>query len=687
MNKFDGSISLYIDKKTNVSTPMNIPSRKPSIWIPNEKINKCFKCKSDFNTWNRKHHCRSCGRIFCSECLKWYSEKSDYITSTTPPQQNYLQSFLYNKNTLKTCEECNKYHSTTVDYKTELIIFIHLPITISQLIFLRSISKKWCKIINYIIRIYRSIQYKLPSQKCNKIEKIILWNHRFEFKHHYFWISKCLTYNSHKNKEEIKKYIDYLKNEEKDKKYTCNSLLCTSNCRKSCKPENILELGFNIDLSNHLPIQKYIVHLLNNKTLDFYKLLMPWLVELSKKYLELGLDIAYKCAIDEDLFYSFYFEAKYYLNTLNKNDNKNLKIMMKKINTFVIEEVRNNIRKTDQFLKFIQLLIQKTPYERKEMTIQWFNQNGYVKMPWNTELLCIGIQLDNIKQLSSASKPFLIPLLVKKHYYTSYKVIHILVKNEDLRKDKLTMFVSQWLKNICDKDVAICTYNILPYNLNYGWVEIIENCSTLYDISHKHNKTLQNYIMDLNDNISVQEVRFNFIRSCVSSCVLSYIMGLGDRHQENILVNRYGELVHIDFSYLLGEDPKNAAVEMKITPEMLTMLGGKSSRQFIIFKKHCERVYKIVRGRSSLWYLLLSFLAFNKPEIKPYHNNYDFIKRYVINRLVPGEFDDVSSMQINEIVERSSDSSWTEFISDYSHHLSNNLKIGLKSAYGYMKLS
>ena len=56
-------------------------------------------------------------------------------------------------------------------------------------------------------------------------------------------------------------------------------------------------------------------------------------------------------------------------------------------------------------------------------------------------------------------------------------------------------------------------------------------------------------------------------------------MGLGDRHRENILVNNYGELF-IDFSYLLGEDPKNAAVEMKITPEMLTMLGGKCSKQF-----------------------------------------------------------------------------------------------------------
>ena len=64
MDKFNGSISIYIDKKNNKSTSMTIPQRKPSIWIPNEKISKCFNCKTEFTTWNRKHHCRSCGRIF-----------------------------------------------------------------------------------------------------------------------------------------------------------------------------------------------------------------------------------------------------------------------------------------------------------------------------------------------------------------------------------------------------------------------------------------------------------------------------------------------------------------------------------------------------------------------------------------------------------------------------------------------
>ena len=72
--------------------------------------------------------------------------------------------------------------------------------------------------------------------------------------------------------------------------------------------------------------------------------------------------------------------------------------------------------------------------------------------------------------------------------------------------------------------------------------------------------------------------------------------------------------------------------------------------------------------------MLLTFLAFNKPEIYPYYNNYTFIKKYVIKKLIPGEFDDESSMQITEIVERSSNPSMLEQLSDITHLISNKVK-------------
>ena len=85
----------------------------------------------------------------------------------------------------------------------------------------------------------------------------------------------------------------------------------------------------------------------------------------------------------------------------------------------------------------------------------------------------------------------------------------------------------------------------------------MDDTITLYDVIDVRKTTLLNYIMDLNPTGTITDMRETFIKSCVSSCVLCYILGVGDRHTENILINKWGDLIHIDFSYLLGEDPKH----------------------------------------------------------------------------------------------------------------------------------
>ncbi|GAN02437.1 conserved hypothetical protein [Mucor ambiguus] len=38
-------------------------------WMPDEQCKECNNCNAPFNLFRRKHHCRTCGRIFCSKCL------------------------------------------------------------------------------------------------------------------------------------------------------------------------------------------------------------------------------------------------------------------------------------------------------------------------------------------------------------------------------------------------------------------------------------------------------------------------------------------------------------------------------------------------------------------------------------------------------------------------------------------
>jgi len=37
-------------------------------WQPDHEATECPVCKNDFGFWNRRHHCRKCGRVVCSAC-------------------------------------------------------------------------------------------------------------------------------------------------------------------------------------------------------------------------------------------------------------------------------------------------------------------------------------------------------------------------------------------------------------------------------------------------------------------------------------------------------------------------------------------------------------------------------------------------------------------------------------------
>ena len=42
-----------------------------SIWTDDTSVNSCHNCKVDFTFFNRRHHCRLCGKIFCNTCCNY----------------------------------------------------------------------------------------------------------------------------------------------------------------------------------------------------------------------------------------------------------------------------------------------------------------------------------------------------------------------------------------------------------------------------------------------------------------------------------------------------------------------------------------------------------------------------------------------------------------------------------------
>ena len=96
------------------------------------------------------------------------------------------------------------------------------------------------------------------------------------------------------------------------------------------------------------------------------------------------------------------------------------------------------------------------------------------------------------------------------------------------------------------------------------------------------------------------EVHETLVRSCAGSCVVTYVLGVGDRHLDNLMLTAEGKLFHIDFGYIMGRDPKPFAPPVKLCREMVEAMGGVDSAGYDRFRSYCCEAFNILRKSSNL---------------------------------------------------------------------------------------
>lgn len=103
------------------------------------------------------------------------------------------------------------------------------------------------------------------------------------------------------------------------------------------------------------------------------------------------------------------------------------------------------------------------------------------------------------------------------------------------------------------------------------------------------------------------KARLAYIKTTAAISIIGYIMGLGDRHGENILFDVCsGETVHVDFNMLFnrGEDLQvPEVVPFRLTQNMIDAMGVLGSEG--PFKKSCEIMLRVMQKEKST---LLSYL-------------------------------------------------------------------------------
>ena len=109
-------------------------------------------------------------------------------------------------------------------------------------------------------------------------------------------------------------------------------------------------------------------------------------------------------------------------------------------------------------------------------------------------------------------------------------------------------------------DLCMSPYACVSTGDELGMLEIVTPSMTTADIHKKYagkysgalrDNTIKDFLED-NNRGSMLKAIDKFVRSCAGYVVATYVMGIGDRHSDNIMIKTTGELFHIDFGHFLG---------------------------------------------------------------------------------------------------------------------------------------
>lgn len=121
-----------------------------------------------------------------------------------------------------------------------------------------------------------------------------------------------------------------------------------------------------------------------------------------------------------------------------------------------------------------------------------------------------------------------------------------------------------------------------------------------------------------NNKTNLSQAIETFTLSCAGYCVATFILGIGDRHPDNIMVNQQGQIFHIDFGHFLGHFKKKFGINRERVPFVLTedflyvISHGKEnprkSDEFTHFQEICGKAYLALRRHANLLITLFTMM-------------------------------------------------------------------------------
>lgn len=273
-----------------------------------------------------------------------------------------------------------------------------------------------------------------------------------------------------------------------------------------------------------------------------------------------------------------------------------------KLVKLVAKESGNRKKKTERFQQLL--------CDMDEFKINFTNFEPR-PLPLDPDVFIKGIVPSKVSLFKSALMPSKLTFLTTND--TEY--ITIFKHGDDLRQDQLILQMITLMDKLLRKenlDLKLTPYRALATSKKHGFVQYIDSVTVAEALATEGSilNFFKKYNPCENSPFGVNSETMDcYLKSCAGYCVITYLLGVGDRHLDNLLLTKNGNLFHIDFGYILGRDPKPLPAPIRLTKEMVDAMGGMNSEHYHEFRKQCYTAFLHLRRHANVMLNLFSLMT------------------------------------------------------------------------------